>query len=138
METRIYRYLHEDVIKIRDEVFVEEQQFKEEYDSIDNHCTYLVICESDKPIATCRYYKKSDDTYAIGRIAVIRDRRGRGIGRLIVEEAEAHIKKEGGRFATLSAQLRVREFYEKMGYTAQGQTYYEEYCEHIRMMKKLY
>ena len=37
----------------------------------------------------------------------------------------------------LSAQCRVRGFYEKCGYTAYGDIYLDEYCEHIRMEKNL-
>lgn len=137
MQIKIYDYLHEHIVAIRDEVFVVEQQFKEEYDDIDNHCTYMVMYDRDMPIATCRIYQTASNTYAIGRIAVIKSYRGKGIGSLIVKEAEAHIRKWGGSQSTLSAQIRVRAFYEKLGYVAVGDSYYEEYCEHIRMNKNL-
>lgn len=137
MQTKIFDHLHGHVVAIRDEVFVEEQQFKEEYDEIDGCCTYMVMYDGDRPIATCRIYQKEPDTYAIGRIAVVRTYRGCGMGRKIVAEAETYVKSIGGRYTTLSAQVRVRPFYEKLGYIAEGETYYEEFCEHIRMNKQL-
>ncbi len=68
METKIYDFLHEDVVRIRTEVFVEEQQFKEEFDDIDHHCKHFVFYEKDEPVAICRIYPYDEKTYAIGRI----------------------------------------------------------------------
>lgn len=43
-----------------------------------------------------------------------------------------HVKR-----LALSAQVRVRPFYEKLGYTASGDEYLDEYCPHIHMEKEL-
>lgn len=141
MELKEYSYMHQDIIDIRTEVFVVEQEFKEEFDDIDNNCTFLVMYDSDKPIAMCRYFKVEDkaydNTYAIGRIAVIKECRGKGIGSIIVAEGEKRIREMGAQYAVLSAQLRAEEFYKKLGYVSEGNTYYEEWCEHIKMRKEL-
>lgn len=141
MELKEYSYMHQDIIDIRTEVFVVEQEFKEEFDDIDNNCTFLVMYDSDKPIAMCRYFKVEDkaydNTYAIGRIAVIKEYRGKGIGSMIVAEGEKRIREMGAQYVVLSAQLRAEEFYKKLGYVSEGDTYYEEWCEHIKMRKEL-
>ena len=141
MVIKEYSFMHQDVIDIRTEVFVVEQDFKEEFDDIDNNCTFLVMYDDKKPIAMCRYFPvrtdKYENTYAIGRIAVIKEYRGRGIGSMIVCEGESHVKKEGACYAILSAQLQAEGFYRKLGYVSEGETYYEEWCEHIKMRKKL-
>ena len=67
----------------------------------------------------------------------MKDYRGKGLGSEIVAAAENEIKKIGGKYATLGAQLRAKGFYEKIGYTAYGEEYYEEYCPHINMKKLL-
>ena len=132
-----YNYMHQDIIDIRTEVFVIEQDFKEEFDDIDNSCNFLVMYDNDRAIAMCRYFPVDDDTYAIGRIAVLKEYRGKGIGSKIVEEAEMRLKSMNVKYAVLSAQLRAEEFYKKLGYVSEGETYYEEWCEHIKMRKKM-
>lgn len=47
------------------------------------------------------------------------------------------ILADGGTKITLSAQKRVKLFYEKNGYTAQGDEYLDEFCPHIHMSKIL-
>lgn len=134
-----YDYLHSDVVFIRTEVFVKEQEFEEEFDGIDSECTFFVMYDGDKPVATCRYFVCEDDSegYHIGRIAVMKEYRDKGLGSEIVRAAENEIKKIGGKYATLGAQMRAKGFYEKIGYTAYGEEYYEEYCLHINMKKDL-
>lgn len=51
--------------------------------------------------------------------------------------AETEIKNEGGQKIEVSAQVRVLEFYEKLGYNKISDIYFDEYCEHIRMVKEL-
>lgn len=137
MKTKIYDFLHEDVVRIRTEVFVIEQQFKEEFDDIDHQCQHFVFYEKNEPIAVCRIYPYDEKTYAIGRIAVQAAYRGRGLGSMVVQEAEKYIKSFGYTQVTLSAQVRAKAFYEKLGYIGEGETYFEEYCEHIRMWKNI-
>ena len=137
MQIKIYDYLQDDVVQIRTEVFVIEQQFKEEFDDIDHHCQHFVFYEENEPVAICRIYPYDEKTYAIGRIAVRAPYRGQGLGSRVVREAEKYIKILGYTKVTLSAQVRAKAFYEKLGYVGEGETYYEEYCEHIRMRRHL-
>ena len=46
-------------------------------------------------------------------------------------------KSQNARTVVLSAQVRVREFYEKMGYVTIGDPYLDEGCPHIMMEKAL-
>lgn len=128
----------EDARKIRDEVFVKEQGFKDEFDEIDSYAATLVFYDKDEPIGVCRYFNdKSAGEYHIGRVAVVKSHRGLGIGAVIMKTAESEIKADGGNVSLISAQLQAKGFYEKIGYTAYGYTYFEEHCEHIRMRKCL-
>lgn len=123
---------------IRDEVFVKEQGFKNEYDEVDKIAKHMVFYDGDIPIATCRYYSKiKNNEYIIGRIAIIKPYRGRNIGSYILQTLDTIISSEGGKKISLSAQLRIKEFYEKNGYIAIGKPYYDEHIEHIHMEKCL-
>ena len=54
-----------------------------------------------------------------------------------INEEEKEILKEGGKLIEISAQLRVKDFYAKIGYTAVGDVYLDEYCPHIKMQKNI-
>lgn len=131
-----FDHLCGDARRIRERVFVKEQGFKEEFDGIDDYAKVLVFYDGEKPAGICRYFK-SGDTYHIGRIAVLPEYRGMGLGSRIVRAAEQEIIAENGNEAELSAQRRAEGFYAKLGYVPEGEPYYEEYCEHIMMRRKL-
>lgn len=136
MIIRKYEKLPEEAIQIRNEVFVKEQGFLDEFDAIDDISSHLVLFQELLPIATCRYYwNEMKSAYVVGRIAVLKAFRGKNIGALILKEAERQIP--GGSIVYLSAQVRVAGFYEKQGYTTKGVPYYDEYCPHIWMSKEL-
>lgn len=122
--------------KIREEVFVKEQNFKEEFDSIDNIATHIVLFLDNVPIGTGRFYKENED-YHIGRIAVLKEYRAKGYGKLILQEVENKIKEVGGEKLVLSSQKQAMNFYKKLGYIETGDFYLDEHCPHIKMIKYL-
>lgn len=136
-----FNKLPEESIIIRKLVFVEEQGFKNEFDEVDSIAEHIVIYEHNnlniEPIATCRFYKDNDNKYLIGRIAVIKEKRGENIGALLIEAAEKEIKKSGGRQLKIHAQYRVKGFYEKQGYIASGNIDEDEGIPHIWMYKDI-
>lgn len=135
-----FTFLCKEAREIREEVFVREQGFQNEIDEIDESAVHLVFydeCKKEIPVAVCRYYVEAPKVYHIGRLAVVKSYRGKNMGSLVLRTAEELIASEGGCKVVLSAQTRVREFYEKNGYAAVGETYLDEECEHIRMEKNL-
>lgn len=138
MEIRKFDYLHDDARAIRQSVFVDEQGFEVEFDDTDDKAVHLVGYDNGKPAAVCRFfYDDEHSSHMIGRIAVVKELRGKHLGEQMVLAAEKFIKEAGGEKATLSAQLRVSGFYEKLGYTKSGSEYYDEYCPHVLMSKEL-
>lgn len=138
IEIKVYYKLPEEAILIRKSVFVEEQGFKEEFDSIDNNAVHIVLYDCGKPVATCRFFKdKEPGTYIIGRIAVMRTHRGQNLGSALLIKANQLIKEAGGRKICLHSQKRVKEFYEKQGYHVFGEEDYDEGCPHIWMCKEI-
>lgn len=131
--------LNDNIIKIRTSVFIDEQGFKDEFDETDKTCTHIVLYDEEKPIATCRYFKEGEN-YHIGRVAIIKEYRGQGLGNRIMQIAENEIRgkcNESKCVIEVSAQVRVSEFYKKLGYKQVGDIYFDEHCEHIRMVKEL-
>lgn len=139
MDIKIYDYLNKDAEWIRQKVFVEEQKFQQEFDDIDKTARHLVMYEDNQPVAVCRFFANEESqVYTLGRIAVMPEYRSNGTGRRLVEEAENAIRELGGRKIVLSAQLRAKGFYDKLGYVSDGEAHFEEYCPHVMMKKDLY
>lgn len=122
---------------VREKVFVQEQGFKNEIDEKDAICTHCVIISDNMPIACGRFFLEKNDCAVIGRIAVLKEYRKHHIGKLVMEQIELELKKRGLKYAVLSAQCQARGFYEKCGYEAFGNIYYDEHCPHIKMKKEL-
>ena len=133
---KVTNNLTEEEKMIRETVFIDEQNFKTEFDEIDDIATHIVMYLDNQPVGCCRLYKQ-DNEYHIGRIAVLKPYRGNGYGERILLKAEKVAKKMGADSISLSAQVRASGFYEKLGYKKHGEIYYDEYCEHIAMKKDI-
>ena len=127
--------LPEEARLLRTLIFIEEQGFVREFDDLDDTAVHIVAFDGDKPIGTCRYYPRPDGSYAIGRIAVAREYRGKGVGSALVLEAERRVALLGAKTTVVAAQLRAAGFYRSLGYTEQGSPYPEEHVPHILMVK---
>lgn len=135
---KFYTSLTDECRNIRRSVFVVEQGFQNEFDDIDNRAIHIVAYINNIAVGTARIFcGKSDGEYVIGRIAVLKDYRKCHIGSALISQAEEKARSLGARVISLSAQCRIKGFYEKMGFTAQGDIYYDEHCEHINMKKVL-
>lgn len=137
METKIFDEILPDEAKdIRIKVFVKEQGFREEFDKTDDIATHIVMYDNDQAIATCRFYKREND-YLLGRIAVIKEYRGKHIGAKLIQSAENEIAKRGGKIIAIHSQLRAKDFYLKQGYKGNGESDFDEGCPHIWVYKNL-
>ncbi|MDR3598681.1 GNAT family N-acetyltransferase [Clostridium sp.] len=133
-----YDSLCEEAQYIRTEVFIKEQGFENEFDEWDDKVCHVVLFVDGKPAATGRLLLgKNNKTFVIGRVAVLQEYRKLHLGSKIISELESEAERLGGIRIELSAQCRAQGFYEKMGYVASGETYLDEYCEHINMGKQL-
>lgn len=92
---------------------------EQEFDAHDTpDADYIVLLEDDFPVATCRLYPADSEAMMLGRIVVLPEYRGRGLGRLAVCEAEKWAAERGFRKAVLESREEIIGFYEKLGYTA--------------------
>lgn len=138
MIIKAYEKLPEEAHFIRQTVFVEEQGFEEEFDTIDNTAVHAVGFADGTPIATGRIFPAEEDgAYYLGRLAVLKDFRKGGTGSKMLSFLENEAAKRGASKIILHAQIQAQPFYEKNGYIAKGEPFLEESAPHITMIKKL-
>ena len=78
-----------------------------------------------------------DGNFYAGRICVLQEYRGTGLGGKILAELSRKAVSLSAKSLAVSAQCRAKGFYEKNGYIPVGDPYFDEYCPHIKMIKKL-
>ena len=134
-----YDSLPDEARRIREEVFVREQGFCEEFDDIDARAVHAVLFFRGKAAGTCRFFAEDgqDKTARIGRFALRRPCRGRGLGLALLEAVLAEAGARGAVRAVLDAQVQARGFYERAGFSAFGAPFDEEGCPHIAMQRRL-
>ena len=118
---------------LRYAIFVEEQRVPEEleWDDADER-SYHVLATSEEGEAIGTGRLKLDGQ--IGRMAVARDWRRRGVGAAILQALLDLARKEGCTMVRLHAQTHALAFYAKYGFTAVGEEFDEAGIAH-RMME---
>ena len=96
---------------------------RREFDEHDTPDTkYIVLTDDDFPVATCRLYQTDESTSMIGRVVVLPEYRGSGLGRRVVEEAESWLFQLGFSKAAVESRDVAVGFYEKLGYKITDET----------------
>ncbi len=138
MEIKLYEDLPQEAIMIREEVFMKEQGFKNEFEELDHHCFHLVALIDHHPVGTCRFFFDNElNSYVVGRIAVLKDYRKNHLGSAILARTEEEVRKRQGSSLYLHAQCTAVPFYEKQGFQAFGNIELDEGCPHTWMKKTL-
>lgn len=138
METKIYNQLPDEAKEIRFEVFVKEQGFEEEFDDIDKTATHIILFDGSHPVGVCRVFTDYESgRVMIGRVAVRKAFRGRGLGADIVRAAEEYAADSGVNEIWIHSQEQAAGFYSTLGYGDTGIHDIEEGCPHILMKKAL-
>lgn len=124
--------LQQDAKLIRELVFISEQNIPEqdEWDDQDAISQHFVVYDQNQPIATARLLANN----SVGRVAVLKAYRGQGIGRLIMLEIIAYAQAQKRPNLKLSSQVHAISFYEKLGFSIQGDEYDECGIPHIEMV----
>ena len=119
---------------IRDKVFTEEQNISKEvsHDDDDTSSWHVIVYEDSKPIGTGRIIY-INNTFLIGRIAVLKSFRGQGIGDLIVRKLIFFGFEHGETRIEVHSQLHAVDFYKRIGFEAYGDVYKESGVDHISM-----
>ncbi len=121
---------------IRTPVFVEEQAVAPdfEWDELDENAIHLLALFDDlhleaQPIACLRII----DYHKIGRMAVLKEWRGMGLGTALLLEAIKICKAHGSKSMHLSAQTHAIEFYRKAGFRVTSVEYCDVHIPHVDM-----
>jgi predicted GNAT family N-acyltransferase len=106
---------------LRRDVFVREQHVPEdeENDAYDLAAIHFVALLEGEVVGALRLIERPEHV-KIGRVAVHRLFRGRGIARLMIEKARAHARALGHERFYLTAQSDKLGLYEKLGFVAFG------------------
>ncbi len=127
----------EDAFFIRKTVFMDEQGFHDEFDGIDGISYHAVIYLDGRPVGCGRAYKDGDFAH-LGRIAVLKEYRKLGLGRVIIEALEGIAKDRLSLTRLeLSAQQRAIKFYEAVGFMQVGESFLDEGYPHVKMVKEI-
>lgn len=124
---------------IRRTVFILEQAVSEadEVDGRDGDAVHLLATLRGVPVGTARLLR-AGDTVKIGRVAVLPEARGAGIGAALVRAAVAAAREMTGvTTAKLGAQTHALGFYERLGFQAVGPVYMDAGIAHRDMVLPL-
>lgn len=130
--------------KLRTEVFVNEQNvpIELELDEKDNseHTIHIGYFNGDELIGIARLIDIDKEVIHIGRVAIDKHHRGKGIGHKLILGCEDIAKKVLNRDFNieLSAQVYIETFYKKLGYNRiNNNIYIDAGIEHIDMRKTI-
>ena len=130
-----------DVLSLRQRVFIIEQDcFYEDLDYSDQDANHLLLYEDKKLIGYSRVFSPGVkyDAASIGRIVTDLDYRGMGYGKSITQESIQFLKNNFPESdISISAQHRLVNFYENLGFEREGSVYLEDDIEHIKMTLKV-
>lgn len=123
---------------VRRSVFIEEQGVPEALEwgaaDADAGTVHLLAVDRDgRPIGCARLLADGH----IGRMAVLRGWRGRGVGRALLAAALNAAQARGHSIVKLSAQTHAAGFYARAKFTVVGEVYLEAGIAHVAMEKSL-
>ena len=116
---------------IRNEVFTKEQNVDSsmDFDGLDDEAIHVLIACNNDFVGTGRMLKDGH----IGRLAVLKEYRGQGLGNCIVKALIEEAVKWDLKRVYLGAQKHAIDFYRKLGFSAYGESFNEVNIEHVSM-----
>lgn len=132
VEAADYAADFEDLRAVRETVFVQEQNvpLEEEWDELDPRSHHVLARDANGfPIGTGRLTPE----HKIGRMAVMKDWRGRGVGEAIMQAMLDRARALGWPEVSLHAQVAAMGFYARFGFEPYGDRFDEAGIEHQAM-----
>ena len=121
---------------VRHDVFIVEQNVPAnlEWDAIDAQCVHALAIDDDGQAIGCG--RLLPDGY-VGRMAVRRRWRGRGVGAALLAALIDAAKSRGDARVVLNAQVQAMPFYERFGFLPVGPRFDEAGIPHQAMARPL-
>jgi predicted GNAT family N-acyltransferase len=124
---------------VRKEVFILEQSVPDalEWDTYDTNSLHLLaVTANNAPIGTARL-RLINQSGQIGRMAVLKTWRRKGIGSALLKEMLRLAKQENLVSVFLHAQTQAIPFYTSFGFTATGAEFSEAGIPHQKMVRSI-
>lgn len=130
---------YEQAISLRDEllrrplglIFTEEDLAEEE-----NHL-HFGLADGDQLVAIVVAVPLAANRAKIRQMAVAQSRQRQGLGTMLMHQVEASLRERGFREIELNARDIATQFYEKLGYTCEGDEFIEVTIPHYKMVKTI-
>ncbi len=122
--------------QIRQRVFVVEQSvpITLEWDGLDENAQHLLALNQQQQVLGCA---RIIGDGSIGRMAVVQEMRGCGIGQALLIAAINIYKQQCLEKVTLSAQTHAIGFYQKAGFAVVSDVYLDANIPHVDMQLKI-
>ncbi|MDR7000771.1 GNAT family N-acetyltransferase [Neobacillus niacini] len=128
----------EDAFSVRRTVFIDEQNVPEE-EEIDQHeeeATHFVLYHEGSPIGAGRY-RLVDGFGKVERICVMKEARGTGAGKAIMNGIEDYTRNKGIQKLKLNSQTHAIPFYAGLGYEVVSEEFMDAGIPHKTMVKQI-
>jgi len=125
---------HESLTMIREKVFIKEQKVTPqlEWDGIDEKAIHFLVYKDEKAIG-CARALVIENHMQLGRMAVLKEYRGEGIGSHLIEKAVTTAKLNQLSSIYISAQCHAIDFYKKFGFKVTSDIYLDAEIPHRDM-----
>lgn len=124
-----------ETLSIRKEVFIKEQNVPEEIeiDEFECHSHHFLLTKAAVPVACGRMRLKSS-YIKFERIASLKSFRGMGLGKMLMEKMQEFARLNYPELTPyMHSQVDSIAFYEKLGWTKQGEIFFEAGIPHLAM-----
>jgi predicted GNAT family N-acyltransferase len=124
---------------IRTQVFIQEQKVPQalEWDGEDAHAQHaLASALGNLHIGTARLLLQGNLAH-IGRMAVLAQWRGQGVGSALLELMLGAAQARGATAVFLNAQTSAVGFYARAGFVVEGEEFLDAGIPHLRMTRRL-
>lgn len=121
--------------RIRQQVFVEEQQVpeEEEWDEFEHLSKHYLAVLDGRAVGTARWRRTLTGDIKLERFAVLADCRGLGVGKAILLKMLSDVPHSPDHSVYLHAQLSAKGFYARYGFVEQGDIFDEAGILHVKM-----
>ena len=132
----------EQAVAIRKRVFVEEQNVPleleiDEHDRDDAAAVHALALLEARAAGAGRFYVLEPGVVQVGRMAVLPELRGGGIGQALLEALLREARRRGFGLARLHAQVQAAGFYRRAGFADDGPALWDAGILHQPMAKKI-
>lgn len=104
-----------------------------EYDKYEESAVHYILTRNGDAIG-CARYRMVGDSIKLERIAVLKEERGKGYGRFIMDRMLDEVLSQGLGHVYLHSQTVSVGFYEKCGFVCCGAVFSEADIDHIKMV----